>query len=131
VEGTYKLGQWVAVQRYYYTKGITAPARKAQLDELGFVWNRRDWLWETGFAALKTFKAREGHCRVYATHIEGGLKLGFWASTQRRKKSTMSDEHIQRLNDIGFVWRAHGRAKFGSTPRLFDRHDVSASTLGH
>lgn len=37
VEGAYKLGQWVAVQRYYYMKGVIAPARKAHLDALGFV----------------------------------------------------------------------------------------------
>lgn len=39
VEGAYKLGQWVAVQRYYYMKGVIAPARKAHLDALGFVWS--------------------------------------------------------------------------------------------
>lgn len=89
IEGTYRLGQWVAVQRYYCITGVIAPARKAQLDTLGFVWSRRDWLWETGFAALKAFRAREGHCRVGALHIEGDFKLGFWVSTQRRKKNQM------------------------------------------
>ena len=77
------------------------------------------------FAALKTFKMREGHCRVHATHIEGDLKLGLWVSTQRRKKSTMSDERIQRLSDIGFVWKAAGRAKISLRPGLIDRHDAS------
>jgi hypothetical protein len=106
VEGAYKLGQWVAVQRYYCMKRIIAPARKAQLDALGFVWSRRDWLWETGLAALKMFKAREGHCRVGATHIEGELKLGYWVSVQRRNKNKMSEERRHRLDEVGFVWRA-------------------------
>ena len=124
IEGVYRLGQWVAVQRYYYTQGIIAPARKAQLDELGFVWSRRDWLWENGFAALKTFKAPEGHCRIGAPHIEGDVKLGLWVSTQRRKKSQMSDERKRRLDDIGFVWRINARAKY--TPRSgLDRYEVS------
>ena len=61
---------------------------------------------------LKAFKAREGHCRVGASHIEGDFKLGFWVSTQRRKKNKMSDERKQRLDDTGFVWRANARAKF-------------------
>jgi helicase associated protein len=103
LEGTFKLGQWVAVQRY--SKDILAPKRKARLNALGFMWNRNDWLWQRGFAALKAFKAREGHCQVPASHIEGDLKLGYWVSTQRRKKNIMSKEHKRRLNKIGFVWR--------------------------
>jgi hypothetical protein len=106
VEGTYKLGQWVAVQRYYYIKDIIKPARKAQLDALGFVWIRRDWLWEAKFAALQAYKARGGHCRVGATHIEGELKLGYWVSVQRRNKNKMSKERRQRLKEVGFAWRA-------------------------
>jgi Helicase associated domain len=102
-EGKYKLGQWVAVQRY--GEDILAPERKARLNELGFMWSRRDWLWEKEFAALKAFKAHTGHCYVPALHVEGDLKLGYWVSTQRRKKNIMSKEHKQRLNKIGFVWR--------------------------
>jgi hypothetical protein len=103
LEGNYKLGQWVEVQRY--SKDVLAPKRKAKLNQLGFIWSRRDWLWERGFAALKTFKLREGHCHVPALHIEGDLKLGYWVNTQRRKKNIMSKEHKRRLNEIGFVWR--------------------------
>ena len=103
LEGKYKLGQWVRVQRY--NKDIIAAERKAMLNELGFMWSRPHWLWEIGFAALKAFKAREGHCRVPSSHIEGDLKLGYWVSTQRRKKNIMSKERKQRLNRIGFVWR--------------------------
>jgi hypothetical protein len=103
LERKFKLGQWVAVQRY--SKDILAPKRKARLNALGFVWSRRDWLWERGFAALKAFKAREGHCQIPASHIEGDLKLGYWVSTQRRKKNIMSKEHKQPLYKIGFVWR--------------------------
>ena len=102
LEGKFKLGQWVAVQRY--SKDILAPKRKAWLNALGFIWNRNDWLWERGFAALKAFKTREGHCLVPALHVEGDLKLGYWVSTQRRKRNK-NKEHKQRLNRIGFVWK--------------------------
>ena len=103
LEGKFKLGQWVAVQRY--SKDTLTPKRKARLNALGFMWSRRDWFWERGFAALKAFKTREGHCHVPALHIERDLKLGYWVSTQRRKKNTMSKEHKRRLNRIGFVWQ--------------------------
>ena len=64
------------------------------------MWSRRDWFWERGFAALKVFKTREGHCHVPALHIEGDLKLGYRVSTQRRKKNIMSKERKQRLNKV-------------------------------
>ena len=103
LEGNYKLGQWVAVQRYI--KDTLPPKRKATLNELGFMWSRREWLWEKGVAALKAFKAREGHCVVPAAYIKGKYKLGLWVVTQRRKKNIMSKERRQRLNKIGFVWQ--------------------------
>ena len=119
IEGTYRLGQWVAVQRYLKDK--IAVERKAQLNELGFVWSRRDWLWERGFAALKAFAAREGHCRVHAQHIEGTLKLGYWISVQRRNRNKMSEERKRRLNAIGFVWQPRKPNK--ATSKLH-RHDA-------
>jgi hypothetical protein len=99
----------VAVQRY--SKDILTPKRKARLNALGFMWSRNDWLWKRGFAALKAFRAREGHCLVPALHIEGDLKLGYWVSSQRRRKNTMSKERKQWLNRIGFVWKAATLAK--------------------
>ena len=68
VEGAYRLGQWVSVQRY--TQGSIGAKRKAQLNKIGFVWSTLDLLWANGFAALERFKSREGHCLVPALHVE-------------------------------------------------------------
>ena len=42
--------------------------------------------WEEGFAALTTFKAREGHCRVPYLLVEGTVRLGQWVNIQRITK---------------------------------------------
>jgi len=102
LEGNFRLGNWVAVQRY--ERDTIDPSRKMRLNNIGFVWNCRDRLWEEGFAALMAFKAREGHCHVLPRHIEGVLKLGYWVSTQRRKRWVMSEEREERLNGLDFVW---------------------------
>src|SRR6516165_235724 len=102
VDGNFKLGPWVATQRY--NKGNLSVERKRRLNAIGFVWNWRDYLWDRGFAALLKFKRREGHCHVPALHSEGNFKLGYWVSTQRRNKKEMSAERKARLNKIGFVW---------------------------
>ena len=90
VAGTYRLGQWVAVQRY--TKDALSPDRKSRLDKIGFIWSQLDWLWEQNFVALKAFKRRYGNCRVPAGYTDGKLKLGLWVATQRRKKSKMRQD---------------------------------------
>jgi hypothetical protein len=101
-ENGYRLGQWVAVQRY--TQNDLVSRRKAQLEEIGFVWSARDQWWEEAFAALKAFKAREGHCYVPAAHVEGALHLGYWVTVQRRNRHKMARERRQRLDKIGFAW---------------------------
>jgi Helicase associated domain len=103
LEGKFKLGQWVATQRYL--KDDLSVERKKRLEAIGFVWNWRDDRWEQGFAALLTFKRREGHCRVPIRHHEENFRLGYWVSTQRRKRTELPALRKRRLNKIDFVWR--------------------------
>jgi len=60
--------------------------------------------WDEWFGQLVRFKQREGHCLVPIEHIEDGLKLGKRVSRQRTEKSTLSDQRLSRLNELGFVW---------------------------
>ena len=116
-ENNFKLGQWVSVQRY---RGDQVPAeRRRRLDAIGFVWDFKAYRWEQGFAALLKFKRREGHCRVPISHNEGNHRLGWWVSTQRRRRKEMSAERKARLDKVGFVWNSEmGHAK-KKAPRSF------------
>ena len=76
LEGNFKLGQWVSIQRYY--RDLVSPERKRRLDTIGFVWDWLGYRWEQGFAALLKFKRREGHCCVPIFHNEGKIRLGWW-----------------------------------------------------
>src|SRR5271166_2578394 len=102
IEGTVKLGKWVGVQRS--DKDIMSAERRHRLDAIGFVWEPLESAWEEGFAALTTFKAREGHCRVRRGHGEGTFKLAQWVVKQRQGRDTMPAERRQRLDAVGFVW---------------------------
>jgi len=119
VEGNFKLGPWVATQRY--NKDNLSAERKRRLNAIGFVWKWRDYLWDRGFTALSKFKRREGHCHVPAVHSEGNYKLGYWVSTQRRTKKEMSAERKARLNKIGFVWNENRGARSHQVRPLLDR----------
>jgi len=66
-------------------------------------------LWETGFASLCRFRAREGHCCPSRHHVEGKVPLGAWVVTQRYyfSKGRILPERKRRLDAIGFVWDYH------------------------
>ncbi len=100
----FKLGLWVSNLRIVKAKGGLKPDQISRLDSLGFSWDPHKEQWEQSFAALKQFREREGHCRVSANQIEYNIKLGSWVRTQRIKKSKLSREQIQRLDNLGFSW---------------------------
>ena len=71
---------------------------------------------ERGYAALRSFREREGHADVPSRHVEGEVKLGIWLNNQRtrmqargwseaerkaKKVSALSDEDVSRLEALG------------------------------
>ena len=65
-----------------------------------------DGAWETQFAAVEAFHAREGNCNVPYDYPENP-SLGKWLSKQRasKRKGTLSPERINQLEGLGVVWR--------------------------
>jgi superfamily II DNA or RNA helicase len=98
----YKLGFWVSNQRL--KKNKLTEARIQILNDLGFVWDPHTEQWEEGFSCLVQFKERESHCRVPRDHIEIDFSLGSWVGRQRQRSDQLSEDRIQRLNELGFVW---------------------------
>ncbi len=101
-EDGFNFGAWVNTQRFYKEK--LKPDQLKRLNSIGFVWNARDIKWENGFAALRQFKQREGHCRVSMGHGEDGFNLGAWVNTQRSRKKGLTPDRLKRLKSVGFVW---------------------------
>jgi len=100
----YRLGQWVRNQRP--DKENMSPERRQRLEALGFVWDFLAAQWEEGFRSLERFRQREGHCLAPHSYRDpaSGYRLGQWVSVQRRTRETMSPDHRQRLDALGFVW---------------------------
>jgi hypothetical protein len=105
---------WVNAQRTGYRlkqlgqKSAMSEERIQKLNYIGFVWNRKK-TWDRRFNELQEYKKLHGTCNVRQSEESG---LGRWVNTLRTKyrrkqlgqKSTMTEERIQKLNDIGFVW---------------------------
>jgi hypothetical protein len=101
MEKGFSLGQWVVNQRA--NKTLSAERRR-RLNKIGFVWDPFAADWDKGFGYLKSFRKREGHCRVPYGFLKDGFGLGFWVTSQRANKDKMSSERRQRLNSLGFIW---------------------------
>lgn len=110
----YKLANWVGDQRKAFKKNQLIPERIQRLDDLGFVWDDLAERWETGITELANFKAENNNCLVpVAYKTASGFLLGRWISAQRTRKDHTTPERIQRLDDLGFVWKVQERDKNG------------------
>jgi hypothetical protein len=101
-ENGFRLGQWVRVQRE--NRDTMSTLRRRRLDEIGFVWDAKDWAWKEALRHLEDFKQREGNCLVPVRHKENGYPLGNWVVNQRQNKDGLSDERRRALDALGFVW---------------------------
>ena len=101
VEGL-NLGIWAHTQRR--KKDSLTPNQLKRLNSLGFSWDPLAARWEKGFAALKKFHKREGHCVVPRGKDDDGLDIGNWSNAQRGKKDSLTPSQLKRLNSLGFSW---------------------------
>ncbi|KAL7563089.1 hypothetical protein ACA910_022582 [Epithemia clementina (nom. ined.)] len=140
------LGKWVKMQRENYREtqlraqgalpqNRTKPRptlsedRIAQLNSIGFQWKVAPPAagWEHRFDELVDYKRLHGDCNVPQAWPEN-RQLGRWVMKQRcqytlRQKGDrcqITDERIQRLNDLGFSWTAPSFRKNKKGEKEFD-----------
>jgi len=101
------LGHWVSRQRAAKKEGQLEQKRIEKLNSIGFVWDVKNASWEEMFAQLVEYKTVHGHCNVPNKYPQNP-ELGRWVAVQRtsKKNGTLSGEYIERLDKIGFVWKA-------------------------
>lgn len=137
-----QLGFWVSTQRRQYrvltSGGSTSSAltvqRAQKLMNLGFEWSAKDPRmvpWETRYNQLKDFVAKNGHAQV-PIGWEENVPLSNWVSKQRQeykllqkgKASRLTEDRIEKLKCIGFVWEA----KRGAPRQVIISGDRQSST---
>lgn len=104
--------RWVSMQRSMMMRGKLDDEKRAQLDAIGFSWtsNVIDAKWLKMYDCLKSFHLEYGNSDV-PNRWQKNLKLAAWVSSQRerRKKDFISDEQIQKLDELGFTWQHRER----------------------
>ncbi|GFH58467.1 hypothetical protein CTEN210_14943 [Chaetoceros tenuissimus] len=107
------LDNWVHTQRKQYRKLNISEEHIKKLNAIGFSWKApplpkpKDDFWCTKFEALKLYKSKHGDCNVPAAYKEN-QPLAKWVHRQRSQynNSTLSKERVEKLNAIGFSWKA-------------------------
>jgi len=125
------LGTWVSNQRSLRRIMLEGkpshmtPDRIQLLEDLGFDWHppagpnaKQEEQWRQRCRELEAYKAEFGHCRVPTKNFPSNPALGQWVNDQRRqyrlmkqgKPSSMTEERVRILSDIGFEWHTSHRA---------------------
>jgi hypothetical protein len=106
----YRLGLWISAQRR--AKDTMDPDRRRRLEALpGWAWDPLSERWEEGYAHLKQFAEREGHCPTHRYKTDNGYRLGQWVGVQRGAKDTIDPDRRQRLEALpGWSWAVHSDA---------------------
>mmetsp|Transcript_54429 Transcript_54429/g.80794 ORF Transcript_54429/g.80794 Transcript_54429/m.80794 type:complete len:383 (-) Transcript_54429:390-1538(-) len=125
------LAKWIAHQRREYRaymKGqkssMTENRIKAMQAAGHTVWCVRDANWEKRFDELVAYKEIKGNCLVPKSY-KHNQKLADWVLEQRRqnlflttnRSSNLTQDHVDRLNSIGFTWLCRIRSDWDSKYR--------------
>ena len=81
-------------------------------------WNKLDELWDARFTQLLKYKAKHGDCNV--PQRQGSL--GMWVRKQRKSYAadSISQDRVDRLDGIGFIWALRGRTLTGGKTVTWD-----------
>lgn len=113
-----KLGARIHSVRNDLCVGRLAPERKAELDELGMVWNPLDESWQRGLEEARAYHAQHGHLMIPSRYVtDSGYKLGQWFTVQRRSQlcGELDPERKAELDALGMVWTSRDVSKQDQT----------------
>jgi hypothetical protein len=103
----HRLERWTRIQRAAWKRNLLPASQRSRLAALDFGKPHYHPGWDRHYAELLDYKARFQDCDVPSDWPEN-LVLGRWVSTQRmeRKHGRLDQKRVDRLNQIGFVWRS-------------------------
>ena len=93
------LANWVQTQRANLNN--IEKDRFKKLNQLGFIWDRYDDVWQSRYLELKEFEKVTKHCNVPSIYPKN-QELANWVSRQRAAQQTLSNEKLTKLQQIGF-----------------------------
>jgi hypothetical protein len=121
-ERNQELARWVSNQRVFKNKNSLSQDRVAQLESIGFVWDKRSTGWDIRFAQLVEYNQIHGNCAV-PSRYEPNKELGRWVVNLRRYLDgthSMPKDRVAKLKSLGFTFADTGAAASHSWDSLFE-----------
>ena len=105
----FKLGEWIAHQRDKFRQHKMKQERIDRLNSIQMIWQKAD-PWEVRFALAEEYFKQHHNLNMPANYSVNGICLSKWVNEQKqayrgKRKNTLSDEQIKRLESIGMDWR--------------------------
>lgn len=96
------LGLWVRLQREARKAKTLNDARRALLEDAGFVWDAHADTWRSNLALLAAYVDAHGDAHVPRSH----KTLGEWVINQRKvkKRGALAADRAAALEKLGFAW---------------------------
>jgi hypothetical protein len=111
------LGSWVAKIRKI--QDALTKEQRNRLDALSFCWETtQDRVWNSKFERLQQYQAKFGNALVPTSYADD-KELGEWTAKQRQKyaQGRLSQERLEKLNSVNFVYRINKFMTRKATPR--------------
>ncbi len=92
------------------------PKRKEKLNEIGFIWDARESVWDQKFRELIKYKKEFGTTKVPPSHGSLGVwvkkQREAWRALQKTDNSSvftyaLTPDRIAKLDSINFTWQGH------------------------
>ena len=101
------LSYWVNQQRYGKRKNNLKLEHISKLEDIGFIWEPFDVLWEEKFNELVNFNKIYSHCNVPNNYPENP-SLCLWVEAQRGryKRNRLEQDRFNNLESVSFTWDA-------------------------
>lgn len=104
MEDGFQIGKWIANQKAYKRDRTLPAKRAANLEELKITWKKQK-PWDIHFEELVQYFNEYGNVDVPPRYVtEKGTWLGKWINVQKNSKEKLTDEQIEKLDGLGFIW---------------------------
>lgn len=127
------INKWMKNQRTYYRGQKLSPDKITKLNNIGFVWDILETQWMFMYNELKDYKNKTGSIQIpkESQSHPNRPKLYNWIMVQRGswKKGTLSEEQIDLLNQLGFLFNPYEEYWFSSYAKLVTYYNCYGDTL--
>ena len=106
----FKLGLWIQSQRKMNKdeRLYDKDSRICRLNTIGMIWDVDEYYWNRNINAARQYYQDNGDLLIPINYVVNGILLGQWISNLRniikKKKSQLTKERIQELDEIKMVW---------------------------